>query len=811
MTGDVPHRNRGEGGKPLTPLPVDRLTRRCDVEALDFADTTEIQPHEDALGQERALAAIEFATGIERSGYNLYVMGSPGVGKHSLVHRLLDDRAAHAPVPADCCYVADFASPDRPHALSLPAGRGAQLQHDMRQLVEDLLSALPAAFQSEEYRRRAQEIRDEFKQREDAMAAKLAKVGEQRSIALVSTPAGYNLLPLKDGKVLSPPEFEALADDEKENIGKAMEAMKEELRSALGQIPLWKREMRQRFRELDADVTELTVGQLMVELERRYGDLSGVLDYLRTVRTDVIEHGDAFLPDEGTDGPSADDARFTRYRVNLMVDHAGRQGAPVVYESNPNYQNLSGRIEHTAHLGTLTTDFTLIKPGALHRANGGYLLLDVDKLLPNPFAWSALKRALRGEQIRIEPAGRLLGLMETVSLEPEPIPLQVKVALLGERDLYYLLKAYDPEFGPLFNVVADFNEDVPRDAQREMAYAQLIATVQKRETLRAVTRTGVARVIDWAARHAGDGDKLSLHLGSLTRLLQEADHFAARADSPSIDVAHVQQAIDAQLERTGQLRSRLKEAILRDTLLIDTDGRQLGRVNGLVVIQAGDQMFGSPTRISATARIGNGEVVDIESEAEMGGAIHGKGVMILSAYLANRYARHQPLSVAASLVFEQSYGRVEGDSASLGELCALLSAIGDLSIDQSIAVTGSVNQHGEVQAVGGVNEKVEGFFDICEARGLTGRQGVVIPAANTHDLMLRDDVCDAVAAGRFSVFAAQHADQVMALLTGMPAGNPDGQGLYPPDSCNGRIQMRLIEWTAMRQQYSAAGSQSPGG
>lgn len=803
MTRDTGLDARAAGTR-LVALCADRLIHSCDLAALDFSDTSQLEPQDDPVGQDRVLRAIEFGTGIDRLGYNLYLMGSPGVGKHHLLTRVLAARAAEEAKPADCCYVADFARPERPNALTLPSGRGSELRRDLQQLVEDLLSALPAAFQSEEYRRRSQEIQDEFKRREDDVANRLGRHASERSISLVSTPSGFSLMPMKDGKALNPSEFQALDEADQTRLQAALDELKEELRRTLGRIPLWKRELRQRLRALDAEVTELTVDQLLAELQERYADLPEVLDYLGALGADVVEHGALFLPDERSDGPSADDPRFTRYRVNLMVGNGGGQGAPVVYEDNPTYQNLVGRIEHVAQMGTLTTDFTLIRPGALHRANGGYLVLDADKLLQQPFAWNALKRALNGEEIRIEPVGRLFGLVETVSLEPEPIALRLKVALVGERHLYYLLKAYDPDFGPLFSVVADFNEDMPRGNGRETAYAHLIATLLERDALRRMSRDGVARVIDWASRRAGDGEKLSLHLGSLSRLLQEADYFARQdADKKIIDAEHIQQAVDAQLGRADQLRRRLQDAILRGTLLIDTQGRQLGQVNGLAVIQAGEQAFASPTRISATARIGSGELVDIESQADLAGAIHSKGVMILSAYLANRYARHQPLSLSASLVFEQSYGMIEGDSASLGELCALLSAIGDLSLDQSLAVTGSVNQHGQVQAVGGVNEKIEGFFDICAARGLSGHQGVVIPAANARDLMLRADVRQAAGRGEFHVYAAAHADQVMALLTGMPAGSPDADGIYPQDSCNGRVQTRLIEWTAMRQRYSA--------
>ena len=789
----------------VAPLPAEALITACDPDRLGFDDTAEVQPLALPVGQERVLEAVDFATAIARRGYNLYVMGPPGIGRHRLVRDLLAAKAATRPPPSDWCYVADFETPERPRALELPAGRGTRLRRDMRQLLEDLLTALPAAFQSDEYRRRAREIQDAFKQREEQAAAEMGRRAAERGIALIHTPTGYTLAPLKDGKVLDPGEFQALEEDEQARLQAAMSELKEALRKVLGDVPLWQREVRQRFRDLNADITQLAVSQLMRELHPQYADLPGVSAYLAAVQADVVEHGELFrsLGDEET--VDVDDPRFLRYRVNLLVDHATSTGAPVVFEDNPTCQNLVGRIEHVAQMGTLSTNFMLIKPGALQRANGGYLLIDVDRLLTQPFAWNALKRALQAGEVRIESIDRMVGLMSSLSLEPEPIPLHLKVALVGDRELYYLLQFHDPDFASLFKVVADFNADMPRADDRVQAYAGLVAMLQQGERLKPVSRAGFARLVDWATRQAHNGARLSLHLGRLTDLLQQADHFARLGDTACIDDDAIQAAIDAQARRGDQVRRRLHEAILDHRLLIDTDGRQLGQVNGLVVVATGDDsFFGSPVRISATARMGNGTLIDIETEAKLSGAIHSKGVMILSAYLANRYARHQPLSVSASLVFEQSYGEIDGDSASLGELCALLSAIGDLSLDQSLALTGSVNQHGQVQAIGGVNEKIEGFFAICDARGLTGRQGVIVPAANAGDLMLHRDVRDAAARDRFRIYAVDHADQAMALLTGMPAGQPDANGLYPEASCNGQIQRRLFEWTAVRQRLGGA-------
>jgi len=783
------------------PLDPERLRHACDAAALSFETTAELEPIPVTFGQERALEAIAFATGIEHEGYNLYVMGSTGLGRHTAVREALQARAQAQRPPSDWCYVADFAHPHRPNALELPAGRGRGLRHDMERLVEDLLNSLATALQNDEYRRRAQEITDAFKQREESAAQELGKKAVERDVALIHTPSGYSLAPLRDGHMISPQDFNDLPEEAQSRYQEAMEQIKEELGSILAQVPLWQREMHQRFRELEQEVTRVTVTELLKELEQRYADLPEVLAYLGAVREDVIESTELFKPSgEGPTEPG--DGRFTRYRVNLLVDNTESNGAPILYEDNPTYQNLVGRIEHVARLGTLSTDFTLINPGALHRANGGYLLLDAAKVLMSPFAWEGLKRALNAREVRIESLERLLSLAVTTSLEPEPIPIHLKVALIGDRFLYYLLKAYDPELGLLFKVAADFNEDLPRSPESDLLYARLVATLQQREQLRPIDRDGVARIVEAGARRAEDGERVSLHIGRLVDLIREADDQAARSGIPTIGAEQVRAALEAQERRLSQIRERLHDAILRGTLMIESKGVQLGQVNGLSVLQLGDYSFGAPTRISATARLGSGDVIDIEQEANQGGDIHSKGVLILSSYLANRYARHQPLSLAASLVFEQTYGQVEGDSASVAELCALLSAIGDVPIHQGIAVTGSINQHGQVQAIGGVNQKIEGFFDICRARGLDGTQGVVIPEANQKDLMLRPDLLDAAAAGRFHVYAVRHADEALEILTGIPAGRPDALGIYPEGTVNGRVQRRLMEWTALRQHFA---------
>ncbi len=792
---------------PVKPLPAEALHHACDLAAAGIASADQIEPLDAPLGQERALAAIELGVGMPHEGYNLYLMGSVGLGKHALIDRTLEQHHRNVPAPSDWCYVADFGAPSRATALGVPAGRGRHLRADMHQLVDDLMTAVPAAFQSQDYNARAEAIQQEFKAREDAASGEMARRASELGIALIHTPSGFTMAPARDGEIMGPEEFNALPQEEKQRISGVIDDLRRDLRAALAEIPSWQREMRRRFKELDRATMETMVAALMAELESAYTDLPDVLDYLGAVKRDLIENGEGFrqVEGDGSKTPRPDDAAFTRYRVNLLVDNADRDGAPIVYEDNPTYVNLVGRVEHIARFGTLTTDFTLVKPGALHRANGGFLVLDALRLFASPFAWDALKRVLRSREIRIESLERTLSLAGTTSLEPESIPLDLKVILVGDRLLYYLLNAYDPDFRGLFKVAADFSEELPRSPANDLLYSRFVVALGARERLLPLELRALERVIEESARRANDGERLSLHLGDLSDLLRESDHVARRAAAEAIERTHVQVVIDAQRRRLDQLREHIQQDIVRGTLLIDTDGVQLGRVNGLSVMQLGNHTFGAPVRISATARLGNGEVVDIQREVDQAGPIHAKGVFILAAYLGRRYARFQPLCLSASLVFEQTYGSVEGDSASLAELCALLSAIADLPIRQSLAVTGSVNQHGEVQAIGGINEKIEGFFDVCAARGLTGEQGVIIPKSNRKHLMLRHDVVEAAGQGRFGIYAVGHADQAMELLTGQPAGVPDQQGAYPPGSVNGQLQQRLAELYLIRQQISMTG------
>jgi len=797
-------------GRELTPS---EACRRCDPTRLPFETTAQLEPLVGAVGQGRATDALKFGVTMRAEGYNLFAMGPVHAGKHTTVARMLEERAATEPVPADVCYVSNFGHPQAPHLLLLPPGKGATFRRDVAQLVDELGTAIPHALESDEYQARKQSIEDDLKQRHEKQLGRLTELAEQRHLTIVNTPMGFVLAPTKDGEVVPPEAFEKLPDAERETFQKAIEEVGEELRRHVEQAPRWQQEARRTLRELIHHTVRSAVAHLIDELKAKYQALPAVVDHLTALGDQVVEHGGEFVKEgDESSGPTdlgePGESPYRRYLVNLFVDHAATAGAPVVYEDHPTIENLLGRIEHRSQLGTLLTDLHLMKPGALHRANGGYLILDARNLLTQPYAWDALKRALLGEQIRIESLAQMLSLITTVSLEPEPVPLQVKVVLLGERILYYLLEQLDPEFHALFKVAVDFEDEVDRGPDNDVLYARMIAAVVRDEKLRAFDRGAVAAVLDRCARIAGDSGKLTANMGALVDLLREADHFASERGVAVVGDSDVRSAIVAQERRAGRLRERVLEEIHEGTLVIETTGSCVGQVNGLSVIELGHFAFGHPMRITARVRLGQGKVVDIEREAALGGPIHSKGVMILSGLLAGRYASDSPLSLSATLVFEQSYGMVEGDSASSAELHALLSALAQVPLAQSIAVTGSVNQHGEVQPVGGLNEKIEGFFDVCRARGLTGTQGVVMPAANVRHLMLRDDVVEAIRGGRFHVWPVRTIDEGLELLTGMPAGERGSDGRFPSGSVNARVEDRLREFARMREAAAKATSRS---
>jgi len=790
----------------LPPLQPNQLYQSCDPEQFGFQTTAELEDLAEIIGQIRAMDAVRFGAGIRREGYNLFVLGPAGMGKRSMVRQVLEQRARDEHQPSDWCYINNFPQPHQPQALRLPPGKGAELRRHMAQLVEDLRAAIPALFESDEYRTRTEAIQEAFNKRREAAFKEVGDEAEKQEIVLLRTPDGFAFAPTHNHEVIPPDEYEKLPAEEKQRVEAVIAGLQERLEKVLRQMPQWRKERHEQVKQLDRETTLSVVVHLVNELRVAYADLPEVLKYLDLVQQDVVENADDFRKQEESTTLAGMNIitrqTFHRYQVNVLVTHDATPGAPIVSEDNPTYSNLVGRVEHIAQFGALVTDFTMIKPGVLHRANGGYLLLDVRKVLVQPFAWEALKRALQSREIRIESLGQMYSLVSTVSLEPEPIQLDVKVVLFGDRLFYYLLQEYDPEFEEMFKVAADFEDRIERNADTHLLYARLISTLTRKEGLQPFDRGAVARVIEHSARLAGDAQRLSAHMRSVADLLLEADYWSREAGHEVVGAADVQQAIDTHIHRLDRLRSRLYEEILRGTLMIATEGEVAGQVNGLSVIELGEFAFAQPIRITATTRLGDGDLVNIEREVKLSGAIHSKGVLILSSFLAARYARNQPLAFSASLAFEQSYGFVEGDSASLAELCALLSNLADAPIRQSLAVTGSVNQFGQVQAIGAVNEKIEGFFDICAVRGLTGEQGVLIPAANMKHLMLRRDVVEAAELGRFQIYAVENVDQAIALLTGVPAGDADASGKYPEGSVNRRVAARLAELFEIRKSIS---------
>ena len=784
----------------------------CDLSNLDFETSDDLKELEEIAGQDRALEALRFGVGVRHEGYNLFVMGPSGMGKSSATRQYLEQQAANKETPDDWCYVNNFVTPQKPGLLRFSAGTAKDFRADIHNLIEDLLSVMPSAFESDQYRVLNEEIETEVEEKREQALKELAKESKVHDISLVKTPQGVSFQPIKEGVVVTPEDYLKLSDEEREKIEEIVKVLQEKLEHVIRQFHQWKRESKQQIRELNREVAMSAVSMMIDEVKSKYQKLPAVCEYLDAFQEDVIDHTHDFLNVEakvaGEKDAVVDVEFFGRYEINLLVDNSEQNGLPVIYEDNPTLDKLVGRVEHIAQLGTLITDFRLIKPGALHCANGGYLMIDIIKLLTRPFAWEGLKRALTTHEVRIQSLGQMLSVISTVSIEPEPIPLGIKVVLLGNRILFYLLLEYDPEFTELFKVAADFENNMDRSDENQAVYAQIIATIVHRKKLSPFGRKAMERIIEYSGRLANDAEKLSNHLLSITNVMCEADHWASEEKSKIVDRKHVQQAIDAQIRRADRLRDKIYEEIERGTILIDTDGEKIGQVNGLSVANLGNFTFAQPFRITATARLGHGEVVDIEREVKLGGAIHSKGVMIVSAFLGERYAKNQPLSLSASLVFEQSYGGVEGDSASVGELCALLSALAETPVNQSIAVTGSVNQHGQVQAIGGVNEKIEGFFDVCDLKGLTGKQAVVIPESNVKHLMLRANVVAAVEQGKFHIFPINTVDEAVELLTGITAGELNEDGLYSEGSINARVQLRLDEFAKLRREFGESHKKS---
>ncbi len=790
----------------ITKLKSNQLYTKCDPKKFKFSSTAELEERLSALGQDRALSAVEIGINIQSKGYNLFCLGPEGTGKTSLVKRVLVEEAKKRPTPDDWAYVYNFDEPYKPQAVNFPAGTAAEFAKDIDKLIETLSVSIPAILESDEYKAGQSIIHEKFKQHKEEYIKILQKKAKGKSVSLLHMPVGLVVAPVKNGEVLSPEAFDELPESEKKQLLEDLNQMQEEIENTAQDLPQWEDKQRKETNELREKFLKIAVKNPIDELHAKYKGHKQANDFLKKIQKHIITNIDEFMPSsenncgggEGDDALSAlfsrmkqpEEDKYAKFKVNVIVKNEPDSGAPIIHLDHPTQGNLVGRVERIQQYGALLTDFSLIKSGALHQANGGFLLIDARKLLLQPYAWDSLKRALASKTVKIEAPSEETT-FTTISLDPEPIPLQVKVILTGDEELYEVLSERDPDFSDFFKVEADFGVLMDRTPENEVEYAKLIGSLSKKKKLRSLNKQAVAKVIEYSSRLAEDSEKLTAHIASIGDLLREADYWARKSKANQIGKNHIEQAIDAQIYRSDRIKQAMLEQIDKGTILMDVEGSRVGQINGLVVYNFSRTSFGKPARITTQVRIGKGEFINIEREVEMSGPIHTKGVLILSSLLANRFAKDRPLSLSASIVFEQSYGGVDGDSASSTEYYCMLSAIANLPIKQNIAVTGSINQFGEVQPIGGVNEKIEGFFDVCRHRGLTGDQGVIIPRTNVKDLMLREDVLNAVDEGKFHIYAVDNVDDGIEILTGIKAGKPDKHRNYPKGTVNYAVRQGL--------------------
>jgi predicted ATP-dependent protease len=781
------------------------LRRSVDPPTLKSVGLEGMAPIDGVVGQKRAVAALELGLGILDSGFNVYVSGPPGLGKMTAVKAYLEKFARTRPTPTDWCYVNNFEDPYLPGILDLPAGKGRELQQQMKTFLEQVRRDVTRALESEEYAARKEEVLRGLETQKAERVQGFNERANREGFVVQATPFGIAIVPVAGNRAITDAEFQEMSADQKLKLQQKQESLQEELQGLTKQVRQIEREAHEKLRELDRKMILYVVGDHMDDLLQKFAELPPVIEYLKSVQSSMSENME-FFKTKREDNPLAPlrepDLQFRKYQVNVLVDHIKQEGAPVVVELNPSYSNLFGRVEKETVYGALHTDFTLIKAGSLHQANGGYIVLEAYEVLRNPFSWDGLKRMLNAREIQIEDIGDRLGLISTKGLRPAPVPLHVKVILVGPPILYHLLLVYDPDFSELFKVKAEFDTRMDRNDENIQAFLGFLNTFGTKENIAPLEASAVARILEHASRLAEDKEKLSTHFGTLADTVREANYWAGREGAVQVNASHVQRALDERMRRSNLVQERMQEMTVRGFLKIETSGKVVGQVNGLSVYSLGDYAFGRPSRITASVAPGRDGILDIEREVKLGGPIHSKGVMILSGYLAQKFAPDRPLTLSARLVFEQSYEGVEGDSASSAELYSLLSALSGLPIDQGIAITGSVNQRGEIQAIGGANEKIEGFFDLCLTRGLTGTQGVMMPESNVPNLMLRQEIVEAVREGRFHIWAVQTIDQGIEVLTGVPAGERGTDGAFPDGTVNQLVQRRLHDFSESLKKMS---------
>src|SRR3990172_4783249 len=760
----------------VSPLPAEELFWRCPPERFSFATTEELPSLAAIIGQDRALRSIEFGLGITNHNYNIFVLGETGVGKSTTVKDIIEAKAKRESVPDDWCYVFDFGDPDTPTAINLPPGRGSEFSTEMDELVESLRRDIPRVFESKDYE----------KQR-----------ALEKGLVLKKTVSGLAVVPAKNGKPMSQEEFEYLPAERRAAIEQDLVVMQDKLSDAIREARAIEKDTKERINTLDREVVQYVVNPAINELLEMFKNFKGVVEYLYKVKENILDNIDDFRPKE--DVPLAiggirlqkQEPTFERFKVNLIVSNRENEGAPVVFESNPTYTNLFGRIEYKVQLGVATTDFTMIKAGTILKANGGYLIVNSLDVLRNIFVYDSLKRMIKNREARIEDPWEQYRLVSSTTLKPSPLPLNIKLVIIGEPFIYYLLYNLDTEYRKLFKVKADFDTVMPRSDDNIEKYAHFIATRCREEGLLPFDRTGVGQIIEYGARLAGDKEKLTARFNDIENMIVEAGYWAGVEGARTVSASHVEKADAERVYRNSKISDKLRDYITEDTIMVATGGKVVGQVNGLAILDPGDYAFGKPSRVTAKVFMGDSGVVNIEREVKMSGRIHNKALMIFTSFLGERFAQKFPLTLSASITFEQLYEEIEGDSATCTEVYALYSSLSGMPLDQGIAVTGSMNQRGEVQPIGGVNQKIEGFFEVCKAKGLTGAQGVIIPKRNVRHLMLKREVVDAVKDGKFAVYPIEHVDEGLEILTGMQAGERDTNGNFPEGTLNDLVEKRL--------------------
>jgi lon-related putative ATP-dependent protease len=785
------------------PLGAEDLYKSCDQTILKFNTTDDLPEAVEIIGQARALRAIDFGLNLDNKGFNIFILGENGTGKLTTIKSLLAKKASQEQVPADWCYIYNFKDPDIPLAISLPPGSVMIFHKDMEELIRILKVEIPKVFESKEYEKQKNKILEEFQKKQKDLFAALEEEAQEKGFSIRKSVSGLMIVPVKkSGEPLTEEEYEALEEGVKTKVDEIGKLLQEKLNDVVREVRESEKRIKESLSKLEKDAALSAVGHYMEELKNKYKDNEKIVLYLSDVTEDILGHIEDFRGQEEQTPPlpfmklQKQEPTFTRYMVNVVVNNADTKGAPCVYENNPTFFNLIGRLEYKFQYGVATTDFSLIKAGALHKANGGYLVINALDLLRNMFSYDALKRAIRNREIKIEDIWEQYRLISTSTLRPEAIPLNVKVVLLGTPYLYYLLYNLDEEYQELFKVKADFDNRMECSEETVQKYAAFIASCCKKEKSRPFDRSGVARIVEYGSRLAGHQKKLSSKFSDIADVIREANYWAGKAASSIVKAEHVEKAIDEKIYRTNRIEERLQELILEGTLIIDTEGAKTGQINGLAVLDMGDYSFGKPSRITAKTYAGKAGVINIERETKMSGKIHEKAILIITHYIGSTYARKKAISFTASITFEQLYDMVEGDSASCAELYVILSSLSGVPLKQNIAITGSMDQNGDVQPIGGVNEKIEGFFDLCKIRGLDGTQGVIIPRKNVHNLMLKKDVVDAVRDGKFSIYPIDRVEEGLEIFTDMPAGEMKEDGTFPEGTMHYLVMKRLEEITA---------------